>query len=72
MNVGKSNLLKALNLFFNNETDWGIPFDFSRDFSRVRLNEVRKDTIRSKQFIQISAKLIEESDTPRACPNISP
>lgn len=31
--VGKSNFLKALNLFFNNETDYGVKFDFSRDFS---------------------------------------
>jgi predicted ATPase len=52
--VGKSNLLKALNLFFNNRTDWNTPFDFSRDFSKVRLNEVRKDTIRGKQYIQIT------------------
>ena len=52
--VGKSNLLKALNLFFNNRTDWNTPFDFTRDFSKVRLNEVRKDTIRGKQYIQIT------------------
>jgi hypothetical protein len=52
--VGKSNLLKALNLFFNNEVDWNTPFDFGRDFSKVRLNEVRKDTIRGKQFIQVT------------------
>jgi predicted ATP-dependent endonuclease of OLD family len=53
--VGKSNLLKALNLFFNNQTDWNTPFDFSRDFSKVRLNEVRKDTVRGKQYTQIAA-----------------
>ena len=29
---GKSNLLKALNLFFNNEISHGIPFEFDRDF----------------------------------------
>jgi len=52
--VGKSNLLKALNLFFNNRTDWNTPFDFTRDFSKVRLNEVRKETIRGKQYIQIT------------------
>jgi predicted ATPase len=52
--VGKSNLLKALNLFFNNEADWNNPFEFSRDFSKVRLNEVRLDTIRGKQFIQVA------------------
>lgn len=31
--AGKSNLLKALNLFFNNQTDYGNSFDFSTDFS---------------------------------------
>ena len=31
--VGKSNILKALNLFFNNETDWLNPIDFYQDFS---------------------------------------
>lgn len=31
--VGKSNFLKALNLFFNNETDYGVKFDFEHDFS---------------------------------------
>lgn len=29
--VGKSNVIKALNLFFNNEVDWNTPFDFQRD-----------------------------------------
>lgn len=31
---GKSNVLKALNLFFNNQTDAYTDFDFSRDFSK--------------------------------------
>ena len=31
--VGKSNVLKALNLFFNGETEYGVPFEFKRDFS---------------------------------------
>ena len=29
--VGKSNVIKALNLFFNNKVDWNSPFDFQRD-----------------------------------------
>jgi len=32
--AGKSNVLRALNLFFNNEVDLGQPFDFERDFNR--------------------------------------
>jgi energy-coupling factor transporter ATP-binding protein EcfA2 len=31
--VGKSNYLRALNLFFNDETDVGVAFNFSTDFS---------------------------------------
>lgn len=32
---GKSNVLKALNLFFNGETDFGREFDFSLDYSKL-------------------------------------
>ena len=31
---GKSNVLKALNLFFNGETDFGVKFDFAADYSK--------------------------------------
>lgn len=31
---GKSNVLKALNLFFNNNTDFNTPFDFDSDYSK--------------------------------------
>ncbi|MDY4698637.1 AAA family ATPase [Eubacterium coprostanoligenes] len=31
---GKSNVLKALNLFFNDETDFGREFDFNIDYSK--------------------------------------
>lgn len=31
--AGKSNVLKALNLFFNGQTDYGVMFDFKKDFS---------------------------------------
>ncbi len=33
--VGKSNVLKALNLFFNGETDYNEEFNFQRDFSQA-------------------------------------
>lgn len=29
---GKSNILRALNLFFNDEISYGVPFEFDRDF----------------------------------------
>ncbi|MEQ8672127.1 MAG: AAA family ATPase [Aggregatilineales bacterium] len=37
--VGKSNVLKALNLFFNGEVDWQNPFDFEGDLSFTRREE---------------------------------
>ena len=33
--AGKSNYLKAINLFFNNETDYKTVFDFQRDFTHL-------------------------------------
>ena len=36
---GKSNAIRALNLFFNNETNPDTLFNFTRDFSKVRLDE---------------------------------
>lgn len=36
---GKSNVLRALNLFFNNETNPGLKFDFDRDFCHARVAE---------------------------------
>jgi predicted ATPase len=55
---GKSNILKALNLFFNNNTDWETPLDFYSDFNLNRLSEVREESVKGKQFIQISITFI--------------
>ena len=56
--VGKSNILKALNLFFNNQSDYLHNFSFHEDYSLTRKEEVRKDTIRGQQFISISIRFI--------------
>lgn len=40
--IGKSNFLKALNLFFNNETEIGVPFRFSDDFSKYAITPKKK------------------------------
>lgn len=40
--AGKSNILKALNLFFNNETDLGQSFDFETDYSRFAVKQKKK------------------------------
>ncbi len=51
--VGKSNILKTLNLFFNEKIDRLTELDFTRDFSLRRLDEVRRTSIKGKQFIRI-------------------
>lgn len=40
--AGKSNILRALNLFFNGETNPGEPFEFSRDFNQFAEARLRK------------------------------
>lgn len=50
--VGKSLVLKSLNLFFNNEVDWHTAVDFYRDYSYRRLSEVRQ-SVKGKQFISV-------------------
>ena len=40
--AGKSNILRALNLFFNGETDYGSPFDFDRDWNRKATRVAKK------------------------------
>ena len=45
---GKSNILKALDLFFNTQRS-----NFQFDYNKERLQEVRKDSIKGKQFISI-------------------
>ena len=49
--AGKSNILKALNLFFNNETELNIPFSFRDDLSRTR--EVEARAAKGRAFISI-------------------
>ncbi len=50
--VGKSNILKALNLFFNNETEWNTPLNFKHDFSQRRLFYIQTQ-IKGKQIIEV-------------------
>ncbi|MDE7073788.1 MAG: ATP-binding protein [Odoribacter sp.] len=50
--VGKSNILKALNLFFNQETDFKTPFDFSVDYNKYALAEAQTSK-KKKQLIKI-------------------
>lgn len=40
--AGKSNVLRALNLFFNGETNPGEPFEFARDYNQFAPTRARK------------------------------
>jgi predicted ATPase len=66
--VGKSNILKALNLFFNDCVDREEFFDFSRDFSLRRLNEVRRTSIKGKQFVRIDVTFIRPTNYSGSLP----
>lgn len=55
--TGKSNYLRALNLFFNGHTDWKKPLNFYEDFNIQRLQECR-DSIKGKQFIRVKVHFI--------------
>ncbi|OJU16639.1 MAG: hypothetical protein BGN88_01340 [Clostridiales bacterium 43-6] len=66
--VGKSNVLKALNLFFNNETDIGSQVNFIDDFNLIRRAEVKQDSIKGKQFIQIKITFLRGNRSPGTLP----
>ncbi len=66
---GKSNFLRALNLFFNNETDWRMPMDFTTDFCRKRLQECRSETIKGKQFIQVKVHFVRGNRYAKSLPD---
>lgn len=66
--VGKSNFLKALNLFFNGETDWKTEFDFDRDFCNRRLQQVRRDTVKGKQFVKVTVRFLRGDRYPNSLP----
>lgn len=54
--IGKSNVLRALNLFFNDETDPEEEILFERDFSKIRKKEL-KERIKTRQLIQITVEM---------------
>ena len=50
--VGKSNVLKALNLFFNGKTDFQAPLNFQSDYNKISLAKAQKSA-KQKQLIKI-------------------
>jgi AAA15 family ATPase/GTPase len=51
---GKSNILKALNLFFNNKTELENSFDFFDDLSRLREEQARATKGRAFLWVRIT------------------
>jgi len=54
--VGKSNVLKAINLFFNGQTDFGTDYDFEIDYSKVSLAYAQRSS-KKKQQVKIKIYL---------------
>ena len=52
---GKSNILRALNLFFNDKVDPGVPFDFNLDMSDYR--KLKAAEAKGRQFVWIKLTL---------------
>ncbi|HCY41869.1 MAG TPA: hypothetical protein DHV48_11015 [Prolixibacteraceae bacterium] len=58
---GKSNVLRALNLFFNNEISPGVKFEKERDFSKIVANRFDKD-VEDRKAIEIErVRLLNEN-----------
>ncbi len=55
---GKSNILRALNLFFNGEINTGIPFDIDRDFSKFAEKDF-KDKVKPGGNVRMTTKFIK-------------
>lgn len=68
--VGKSNILKALNLFFNNHVDWEEIIDFYQDFSYRRMAEVRRNSIKGRQFIRIDLTFNRPNNYKKSLPEV--
>jgi predicted ATPase len=66
--VGKSNLLRALNLFFYEKNELGQEIIFQDESSHSRLNQVRQESIKGKQFIQIEIEFNRQDSFLKTLP----
>lgn len=57
--AGKSNILRALNLFFNNKTELNTPYDFSQDITKYRVEEAREAKGRVTLWIKITFRNVD-------------
>lgn len=66
--VGKSNVLRALNLYFNNFISIDGDYSFLENYNYKRLEEVRKETVKGKQFIQIKVTFSRGNSSIKTLP----
>ena len=67
--AGKSNILKALNLFFNNYVVFDGDYTFKENYNLQRLDEVRRETVKGKQFIQIKITFKRGNQSEKTLPD---
>lgn len=67
--VGKSNVIRALKLFFDGTNDRGQAIDFYEEFSHSRLQVVRQESVKGKQFIQIEVEFNCQGAFEKTLPN---
>lgn len=67
--IGKSNVIRALKLFFHNTNDQGKPISFYDEFSHSRLQVVRQESVKGKQFIQIEVEFNCEGAFEKTLPS---
>lgn len=65
--AGKSNILRALNLFFNNKTELNTAYDFSQDITKYRVEEAREAKGRITLWIKITFRNV---DNWKSLPNL--
>ncbi|MCY3977386.1 MAG: AAA family ATPase [Chloroflexi bacterium] len=65
--VGKSNVIKALNLFFNFQVDWQNDLDFDRDLNRWHLHQARH--AHDKRDISVKLEFERPTDKYSSLPN---
>ncbi len=66
--VGKSNVMKALNLFFNFQVDWQNDLDFDRDLNRWHLHQARH--AHDKREISVKLEFARPEDKYKSLPNM--
>lgn len=66
--VGKSNILKALNLFFCQQSDFMQSFSFDDDYSLTRREIVKRNSIRGQRYFSISIRFNRGDRMKRSLP----